>query len=60
MVGNAFEAEPNKNGRLKSRKGLEVTYKTTKRTETDVQFFFPLAAILVSLFTGANDWELTF
>ena len=49
-----------KNWRLKSCKGLELTYKTAKRTETDVQNFPPCAAILASLFDRANDWELAF
>ena len=44
MVVNVFEAEP------KSCKGLELTYKTAKRTETDVQNFPPHAAILALLF----------
>ena len=60
MVGNVFEAEPNKNGRLKSCMGLELTIKAAKRTETDVQNFPPCAAILASLFARANDWELAF
>ena len=37
MVDNVFEAESNTNGRFNSCKGLELTYKTVKRTETDVQ-----------------------
>ena len=37
MVDNVFEAEPNTNWKLKSCKGLELTYKTAKRTETDVK-----------------------
>ena len=37
MIVNVFEVEPNENRKLKSRKGLEQTYKTAKRTETDVQ-----------------------
>ena len=39
---------------------MELTYKTAKRTETDVQNFPPSAAILASLFARANDWELAF
>ena len=60
MVGNVFEAEPNTNWRLKSCKGLERTYKTAKRTETDVQSVGRLATILTSLFARTNDWELAF
>ena len=41
MVVNVLEAEPNKNYRLKSYKGLELTYKTAKRIEADVQNFPP-------------------
>ena len=57
---NVFEAEPNKNWRLKSCEELELTYKTAKRTETDVQNFPKWAAILASLFAQANDQELAF
>ena len=39
-------------------KGLELTYNTAKRTETDVENFPPWAAILASLFARANDWDL--
>ena len=41
-----------------SCKGLELTYKTAKRTETYVQNFPPWAAILALLFARAKDWEL--
>ena len=58
MFGNVFVTEPNKNYRLKSCKELELTYKTAKRTETDIQNFPPWSAILASLFARANDWEL--
>ena len=37
MVDNVFDAEPSTNWRLKSCKGLELTYKTVRKTETDVQ-----------------------
>ena len=60
MVGNVFEGKPNKNITLKSCKGLELMYKTAKRTETDVQNFLPWAAILTSLFFRIKDWELAF
>ena len=40
-------------------KGLEMTYKTAKRTETDISFP-PRTAILGSLFAQPNDWELAF
>ena len=42
----------------KSCKGLELTYKTAKRIETDVQNWPPWVAILASLLARANDWEL--
>ena len=60
MVGNVFEAVPNKNWRLMSCKGLELTHKCAKTTETDIQNFSPRAAILASLFPRPNDWELAF
>ena len=60
MVVNVLEAEPNKNWKLKSCKGLELTYKTAKKTETDVQNFLTWVAIFASLFAQANDWELAF
>ena len=52
--------EPNTNWTLKTCKRLETTYKTTKRTETDVQNFPPRSAILASLFARPNDLELAF
>ena len=60
MVVNVFEVEPNKNWKLNSCKGLELTYNTAKRTETDVQNWPSWAAILASLFARANNWELAF
>ena len=59
MVLNVFEGEPNKNWRLKSCKGLELMYKTAKRTETDVpKISLPWAAILASLLLGQMTGSL--
>ena len=62
MVVNVFEVEPNKNWKIKSCKGLELTYKPAKRTETEVQNFPPWAAILASLFAWVSipDMEIEF
>ena len=47
-----FSKTKKKNWRLKSCKGRELTYKTAKRTETDVQNYPPWSAFLASLFAG--------
>ena len=73
MAGNVFEAEPNKNWRSTSCKGLELTYKTAKRTKTHAQnslhgrpswlHFLPCEWLGVSIphmeigFTGCNKFE---